>query len=176
MPSSRRPRLRLVFRKGNKITVPNPDGDGRVGATFLETSDEPATIEDPRIEGGERLADTAWVRYSDGDREATSGRHTFAEIRYDEREWNVTDGPEEIAPSDQDSHLFRFRVKRGDDERTIIVAVSGSLMASQPSDPALGAVVATHGEAAVLDALARGRTPERVTVSTNGIWEGPNEQ
>jgi hypothetical protein len=162
-----------VFREGNKITVPNPDGDGRVKATFLETADEPLTIKDPRVQDGEYQSDTAWVRYSDGEREATTGRHTFAEIRLDDDAWNIIEGPEEIAPSDRDAAMFRFRVKRGDDERPIIVSISGTLMASDTLDAALGTIVTTRGESAVGDALARERTPERITVSTNGIWEGP---
>jgi hypothetical protein len=52
-----------------KITFTDPDGNGRIAGTFLEVSDQPMTINDPGVVGGTRRVDTAWVRYSEGERE-----------------------------------------------------------------------------------------------------------
>ena len=67
-----------MFEHGQRITVPDPDDpQGRVVATFLEVAvGKPATISDPRVEGGTRKVDQAWVRYEDG----TAGLVPFFEI------------------------------------------------------------------------------------------------
>jgi hypothetical protein len=89
-----------------------------------------------------------------------------------EREWEIIEGPTEISPSDVDVTLFRFRVKREDEERTIIVAIANTLMASvrETLTTPLDYIVATKGRAAVEDALSRGTTPERITVNSSGTW------
>jgi hypothetical protein len=79
--------------------------------------------------------------------------------------------------TDVNAELFRWRVGRGDEQRSIIVAISGTLMAVERdtlSTP-IDVIVATRGEAAVRDALSRDRTPERITVNTTGVWETSSE-
>jgi hypothetical protein len=65
--------------------------------------------------------------------------------------WETSDGPEEISPAGQDARLDRHRVKKGDEVRTMIVAISGTLMASGPQGLELWLAhnVATAGRPAV---------------------------
>jgi hypothetical protein len=86
----------------------------------------------------------------------------------------ITAGPVEIA-SAQDSRVFVFRVQRGDSDKAVFVAVSGTLMASDAASLAhpLGSIVATQGRAAVEESLARGHDSKRITVSSAGVWEEP---
>jgi hypothetical protein len=87
-------------------------------------------------------------------------------------EWSITRGPTEVPAADADARLFRYDVARRDVRSVVTVAISGSLMASGPEGLAvpLGAIVATHGRAAVEDEIQRGRAPERITVGTQGLW------
>ena len=86
--------------------------------------------------------------------------------------WTITNGPTEVPAGDADERLFRYDVARGGENAAVTVAISGSLMASGPDGLAapLGAIVSTYGRAAVEDELQRGRAPERITVSTQGMW------
>jgi hypothetical protein len=61
-----------MFREGEHITVPNPTDPGRTPAIFMAPADP-----DDVPEGGH---DLAWVRYSDGDLEGTTGRVRYADI------------------------------------------------------------------------------------------------
>ena len=36
--------LGRMYKTGDKVTVPDPDGNGRIAATFLNTADETVTI------------------------------------------------------------------------------------------------------------------------------------
>ncbi len=88
-------------------------------------------------------------------------------------EWKLIDGPTEVSPGDQDSTLFRFEVERDDDRRTVIVAISNTVMASAAESLAspIGHIKQTHGEAALRDAMARDRIPKRITVNSAGMWD-----
>jgi hypothetical protein len=55
-----------------QLTVPDPDGVGRLRAEFVALAPgEPATIEDPRVGGGTREVDQVWIKYLEGRREGT---------------------------------------------------------------------------------------------------------
>jgi hypothetical protein len=52
-----------LMSKRRIFTVPNPDGEGRVRASFAGFApDEPETIDDPNVVGGKRKVDRIWVR------------------------------------------------------------------------------------------------------------------
>jgi hypothetical protein len=90
-------------------------------------------------------------------------------------DWNITQGPVEV-PSDRDSQLFRLRYTRGAAEHEVFVHISGTAMAvaTETLPTPVAAVVATRGQAAVEDSLARGHNPARITVdSAGGVWEEP---
>lgn len=86
-------------------------------------------------------------------------------------EWKIVDGPT-VIPPDADVHLFEWAVSDGAVERTVLVAISGTLMATDPArlDPAVAQLVATRGRPEVLLALEAGITPRRITINTNGVW------
>jgi hypothetical protein len=42
------PYLGRMYKTGDKVTVPDPDGNGRIAATFLNTADETVTIANSR--------------------------------------------------------------------------------------------------------------------------------
>jgi hypothetical protein len=89
----------------------------------------------------------------------------------------IVGGPyeEQTADPSQDSDLFRWRYKDGDDEHDVLVLISRTAMNSDFSalPSPIGVTVRTKGRAAVEDALRRGRTPKIITVSTGGLWEDP---
>jgi hypothetical protein len=91
--------------------------------------------------------------------------------------WEITAGPEEVEPSDTDAALFRWTVENGDETRSVIVAISGTLMAtaSEAMTTPIDVIVATKGRAAVLDTISKGRVPRRITVSSSGIFEDISE-
>jgi hypothetical protein len=60
--------------------IANPDGDGIVPVSYITTG-PPATVEDRRIVGGSRQADTAWVRYDEGEREGLTGLVLRSKLR-----------------------------------------------------------------------------------------------
>jgi hypothetical protein len=63
-----------MFPRGNRVTVPNPDGEGRIAATFEEVDpSRPGEVEDSRVVGGVRKFDQAWVVYAEGELEGTTG-------------------------------------------------------------------------------------------------------
>lgn len=70
----------MSYEPGQRVTVPNPDGDGRVTATFAASCDpdQAVTVDTPN---GPVLRDTAWIRYAEGEREGTTGRYVYADIR-----------------------------------------------------------------------------------------------
>jgi hypothetical protein len=80
---SRREGLTLgrMYKTGDKVTVPDPDGNGRIAATFLNTADDTVTIADSSVAGNEREANTAWIRYEEGEAAGLTERFTFAELR-----------------------------------------------------------------------------------------------
>lgn len=60
------------FSRGDAVTVPDPDETGgRLRATFQEVA-----VNEP-IDG----RDTAWVVYEQGEREGTTGRVPYFQIR-----------------------------------------------------------------------------------------------
>jgi hypothetical protein len=61
------------------FTVPNPDGEGRVRASFAGFG-EPETIDDPSVVGGKRRVDRIWVRYEEGELEAFAGLVRYSDI------------------------------------------------------------------------------------------------
>jgi hypothetical protein len=68
------------------FTVPNPDGEGRVRASFAGFApDQPETIDDLNVVGGKRKVDRIWVRYEEGERADTTGlvRRSDIEPRLD---------------------------------------------------------------------------------------------
>jgi hypothetical protein len=73
--------LGRMYKTGDKVTVPDPDGNGRIAATFLNTADETVTIADSSVAGNEREANTAWIRYEEGEAAGQTERFTFAELR-----------------------------------------------------------------------------------------------
>lgn len=63
-----------MFPRGTRVTVPNPDGEGSVAATFQEVDpSRPGEIDDAKYEGGVRRFDQAWILYAEGDLEGTTG-------------------------------------------------------------------------------------------------------
>ena len=70
-----------MYKTGDKVTVPDPDGNGRIAATFLNTADDTVTIADSSAAGDEREANTAWIRYEEGEAAGLTERFTFAELR-----------------------------------------------------------------------------------------------
>jgi hypothetical protein len=68
-----------MYKTGDKVTVPDPDGNGRIAATFLNTADETVTIANSRVGGDKRKAHTAWIRYEEGESAGLTERFTFAE-------------------------------------------------------------------------------------------------
>jgi hypothetical protein len=90
-------------------------------------------------------------------------------------DWKITQGPVEV-PSDRDSHLFRLGYSRGDIKREVFVHISGTAMAAatETLPVTVAATVATRGQAAVEDSLARGHNPAQIRVDTAGrVWEHP---
>jgi hypothetical protein len=69
-----------VLTEGKRVLVRNPDGEGWIAATFFAHGD-PEEIDDPRVEGGRRVRDRAWVRYEEGEREGMTGQHAYSEIK-----------------------------------------------------------------------------------------------
>jgi hypothetical protein len=65
----------------HSVTVPNPDGDGRIAATYYGVTDQPVWIDAPGVVGGGYFADTARVRYEEGVREGTTGLVNCWKIR-----------------------------------------------------------------------------------------------
>ena len=90
-----------------------------------------------------------------------------------EKEWTIIAGPTEVSPGDLDSTLFRFEVERDEERRTVTVAISNTLMASEATTltSPIDYIVSTRGEAAVRDAIARDRIPKRITVNSSGMWD-----
>ena len=71
-----------MFSKGQRVTVPDPDGDGRITATFHGADpSRPGEVPDPHVAGGTRLVDQAWVVYDEGDRDGTTGLVPYEHIR-----------------------------------------------------------------------------------------------
>jgi hypothetical protein len=71
-----------MFPRGTRVTVPNPNGEGRVAATFEEVDpSRPGEVSDPRVVGGVRKFDRAWVVYSEGELEGTTGLVDCRQIR-----------------------------------------------------------------------------------------------
>jgi hypothetical protein len=63
-----------MFPRGTRVTVPNPDGEGRIAASFEEVDpNHPGEVSDPRVVGGVRKFDQAWLVYADGNLEGTTG-------------------------------------------------------------------------------------------------------
>jgi hypothetical protein len=88
--------------------------------------------------------------------------------------WEVTEGPERVNPQGQDSALFSYTVRKGKEVRTVVVAISETLMASNRDVLAtpLDLIVTTEGRAAVEDTIRYDRDPpKRITVSTAGVFE-----
>jgi hypothetical protein len=71
-----------MFERDQRVTVPDPDGDGRIEATFKEVDpSRPGEISDPSVGGGKRGVDQAWVVYAEGNREGTTGLVPVEHIR-----------------------------------------------------------------------------------------------
>jgi hypothetical protein len=71
-----------MFPRATRVTVPNPDGEGRIAATSEEVDpSRPGEVEDPRYLEGVRKFDRAWVVYADGERSGCTGLVDCRQIR-----------------------------------------------------------------------------------------------
>jgi hypothetical protein len=71
-----------MFPRGTRVTVPNPDGEGRIAAEFQAVDpSRPGEVSDPRVVRGTRPVDQAWVVYAEGELEGTTGLVDCAKIR-----------------------------------------------------------------------------------------------
>jgi hypothetical protein len=57
-----------MFTGGDRVRVPNPEGDGTVAAIFVAPGDS------------RRKSDVAWVRYEDGPDEGLNAKVRFSDI------------------------------------------------------------------------------------------------
>lgn len=69
-----------MYTRGQRITVPDPDGNGRLAAVFLAAGDPSEAIE-VEMAGSKIMRDAAWVQYQEGDREGLTGKHAYHEIQ-----------------------------------------------------------------------------------------------
>jgi hypothetical protein len=88
--------------------------------------------------------------------------------------WRIVGGPDEVSSQGRDATAYLLRIEREDDNRPVVVYVSGSAMAS--SDDYLSADVvaakATQGRSVVANLLSVDDPPREVMVSTEGVrWE-----
>jgi hypothetical protein len=63
------------MEEGQKVWVPDPDGDGEIRATFIAI----AVGEPIAVDGIDR--DAAWITFEVGDREGTMGRVPFYRLK-----------------------------------------------------------------------------------------------
>lgn len=61
--------------EGQAVTVPNPDGDGRVAATYCGREED-----DVKFDASWPTRDWHWVRYSEGEREGTTGLFARSDV------------------------------------------------------------------------------------------------
>ncbi|MGD0452399.1 MAG: hypothetical protein ABSB69_02270 [Solirubrobacteraceae bacterium] len=92
-----------------------------------------------------------------------------------DRDWDIIDGPIEVGSEGHDSSVFRYRYRRGDVEKTATVTLSGTAMASPEGlESHIAEMVWSLGASALIAALRKGRTPEAITVYSDGrIIEAP---
>ncbi len=57
-----------MFRGGDPVRVPNPEGDGTIAAIFVAPSES------------RRKLDVAWVRYEDGPDQGLNAKVRFSDI------------------------------------------------------------------------------------------------
>lgn len=83
--------------------------------------------------------------------------------------WLIVSGPEVVAPAG-DHHRFSYALARGDENRAVVVEISGTAMAcdhrSLPSP--VDDDVRSHGRSAVERYLDRVEPPAKIVVSTSG--------
>lgn len=69
-----------MLQEGQRVRVPSPNGEEEIEATYLGPGDPDDAVEVP-LEGGSRKADVGWVRYEEGDREGTTHRYPYSQIK-----------------------------------------------------------------------------------------------
>jgi hypothetical protein len=67
----------MGYNPNDPIWVPNPDGEGRLAATFVAPGDQAEAEIDPTL--GVRR-DVAWITYEDGEREGTTAKYFYREL------------------------------------------------------------------------------------------------
>jgi hypothetical protein len=63
--SGRTPTLCPMYDRGQRVSVPNPHGDGEIEATFLAPGEADDAVELERA-GARKRVDVAWISYADG--------------------------------------------------------------------------------------------------------------
>jgi hypothetical protein len=82
-----RARSPRIFKEGEHVTVPNPDGTATVPAIFM------ARVNPDDVP--EHGHDLAWIRYSEGEREGTTNHFRYADIK---AVINTDTAPDRVSP------------------------------------------------------------------------------
>ena len=129
---------------------------------------------------GNDPATVTWIAFYGYDEGANAELAEYAvsvhKIELDiDRDWDIIDGPIEVGSEGHDSSVFRYRYRRANVEQTATVTVSGTAMASPEGlESHISEMVWSLGASALIAALRKGRTPEAITVYSDGrIIEAP---